>query len=364
MIFFAVVPASIVSKQMKKKVILLAFVCLVSIYSLILFLRLSQVDDLPHASTDIDGLLTPPHILSQGHGPQNIVIFYPDDWRHDDLGDTNTHLQTPFFSRLAKEGIRFTHNAVTTSICWISRATFFSGQWVSGHASTYLFRPTFASDPIRWSKSWPYQLQKAGYWVGHVGKWQFRDTNGYKNKIFNFSSFFEGFMWETGRNGATKHIADRAGSEAIRFLREKPNDRPFALTVAFYPPKGIFDQKDCPQNSSRLYDNISIPEPYDRNMAYQNLPPFLQNNQTEARQRYLYRFEDKGNFQSSTKAQYCMISHIDSVCEKVTEELKRQGSYNSTVIIVTSDNGEFRGWHALADKWHPYQESICVPSII
>ena len=296
--------------------------------------------------------------------PLNVIIFYPDDWRHDDLGDTNAILKTPFFSRLAKEGIRFTYNAVTTSICWISRATLFSGQWVSGHASTYLSRPVFASDPTKWTKTWPYLLQKSGYWVGHVGKWQYHDTNGYKNHIFNFSSFFEGYMWQQSRDGVQTHIADRAGSEAIRFLRERPRNRPFALTIAFYPPKGNMDTSNCPKTFSRLYENFSIPEPYDRNMAYQHLPPFLQNNKTEARQRYLYRFEEHGNFQSCMRAQYCSISHIDSVCEKVSSEVKKQGVYNNTLIIVTADNGEFHAWHALADKWYPYQESIRVPLII
>ena len=342
-----------------KKVVWILF--LASTASLIC---LGQLNNLFQTIIASDGLLMPTLTSPKDHGPLNVLIFYPDDWRHDDLGDTNALLQTPFFSRLAKEGIRFTHNAVTTSICWISRATLFSGQWVSGHASTYLSRPAFASDPMRWSKTWPHLLQNAGYWVGHVGKWQYHDTNKYKNKIFNFSSFFEGYMWERSAGGVTTHIADRAGSEAIRFLRERPKDRPFALTVAFYPPKGIFEQKDCPQNSTRLYDNASIPEPYDRSKAYQILPPFLQNNQTEARARYLYRFEKHGKFESTMRAQYSMITHIDSVCERVAEELKKEGSYDNTLIIVTADNGEFHGWHALADKWYPYQESIRVPLII
>ena len=336
--------------------------CLATISSVFFLCHLDKL--LQTSSTVIDELLVPPYTSSQVHLPLNIIIFYPDDWRHDDLGDTNTILQTPFFSRLAKEGIRFTYNAVTTSICWISRATLFSGQWVSGHTSTYLSRPTFASDATRWSKTWPSILQRAGYWVGHVGKWQYHDVNGYKNKVFNYSSFFEGYMWQATDDGTKRHVADRAGLEAIKFLRERPKDKPFALTVAFYPPKGIFDENDCPRTSTQFYDNVSIPEPYDRNMAYQSLPPFLQDNRTEARSRYLYRFETHGTFLSSMRAQYSMISHIDSVCEEVTEELRRQGAYDNTVIIVTADNGEFHAWHALADKWYPYQESIRVPLII
>ena len=91
-------------------------------------------------------------------------------------------LKTPFFSRLAKEGLRFTHNAVTTSTCWMSSQEphFLLGSGGVGTplncASTYMYlsRPVFASDATRWRKTWPFILQRAGYWVGHVGKWQYQ----------------------------------------------------------------------------------------------------------------------------------------------------------------------------------------------
>ena len=51
-------------------------------------------------------------------GPMNVLIFYPDDMRHDSLEDARGPevVLTPFLSKLARQGIRFTHNAVTTSI--------------------------------------------------------------------------------------------------------------------------------------------------------------------------------------------------------------------------------------------------------
>ena len=62
-------------------------------------------------------------------GPMNILLLYADDWRHDTLGVAgNPIVQTPTLDQLAREGIRFTHNCVTTSICGISRATLFTGQ--------------------------------------------------------------------------------------------------------------------------------------------------------------------------------------------------------------------------------------------
>ena len=56
--------------------------------------------------------------------PLNIVVLYADDWRHDTLGCAgNPVVKTPHLDQLAREGFRFTHNCVTTSICGVSRAT-------------------------------------------------------------------------------------------------------------------------------------------------------------------------------------------------------------------------------------------------
>jgi arylsulfatase A-like enzyme len=297
------------------------------------------------------------------YGPLNVIIFYPDDWRHDDLQDANPLIKTPTFTKLAKEGIRFTYNAVTTSICWISRATLFTGQSVSGHESQYLARPKFGSEPGRWEQTWPAQLQsKAGYFVGHVGKWQYRNVRNYMQKVFNWSSYFEGWIYQA--NHQPPYIAELARNEAIRFLRERPKDKPFAATVAFYPPKGIHNTEMVPPKWSELYEGVVHEEPYDRGMAYHRLPTFLQNNRTEARARYRYRFETNGTYDENHKAQYATISHIDKMCDDIIQELHDQGVYNNTMIIVTADNGEFHGRHALADKWYAYQESIRVPLII
>jgi hypothetical protein len=56
--------------------------------------------------------------------PLSIVLLYADDWRHDTLGCAgNPVVQTPRLDQLARDGVRFTHNSVTTAICGVSRAT-------------------------------------------------------------------------------------------------------------------------------------------------------------------------------------------------------------------------------------------------
>jgi hypothetical protein len=169
-------------------------------------------------------------------GPKmNVVLLFPDDWRHNSIGAENPIIQTPFLDTLAQEGIRFRQNAVTTSICWQSRATLFSGQWASRHQSYKLKCPHFAKGK-HWNHTWPALLQRnAGYHVGHVGKWHYHSNN---DNRFDWSSYFEGKHWFR-KQGKDIAAEDHARNETIRFLNERPKDKPFAVTVAFYPPKPV-----------------------------------------------------------------------------------------------------------------------------
>lgn len=60
--------------------------------------------------------------------PPNILFLLTDDQRADALGCTgNPIIQTPNIDRLAEQGVLFDNNFVTTSICAVSRASFFTG---------------------------------------------------------------------------------------------------------------------------------------------------------------------------------------------------------------------------------------------
>ena len=84
----------------------------------------------------------------------NVLVLYVDDWRWDGLADENPIIKTPFLTEFAKDGIRFKENAVTSSICWQSRATLFTGQYLSRHKSVKLRCPHF-SVGRRWNRTWP-----------------------------------------------------------------------------------------------------------------------------------------------------------------------------------------------------------------
>jgi len=59
-----------------------------------------------------------------------------------------------------------------------------------------------------------------------------------------------------------------------------------------------------------------------------------------------------------------VATEVDTAIGVILEELRRQDELDNTVIIFTSDNGNFHSEHGLADKWFPHQESIRVPLIV
>jgi len=164
----------------------------------------------------------------------NVLLLYVDDWRWDMLGSVNPAVKTPFLDSLASEGIRFSHNFVTSSVCWLSRATLFTGQYFNRHKSYKLRCPRFSFNKDQWQHTWPAMLQRAGYYLGHIGKWQYHDYPSPDKGYFNYSNYFEGQHWYDVFPKRKVHGSDLCAERAIEFLEKKPKDINWALTVAFY----------------------------------------------------------------------------------------------------------------------------------
>ncbi len=83
--------------------------------------------------------------------PLNIVVLYADDWRHDKLGCAgNPVVRTPRLDQLAREGIRFKRNCVTTSICGVQPGDFLDRAVDVGHGNT-----AFGAFKTPWSEPGP-----------------------------------------------------------------------------------------------------------------------------------------------------------------------------------------------------------------
>src|SRR5580700_11774547 len=98
----------------------------------------------------------------------NILFLLADDLRWDTLGCVgNRIVQTPTIDALATRGVLFRNHFVTTSICCVSRASIFSGQYARRHHIE-----DFATDftPQAFARTYPALLRAAGYRTGFIGK--------------------------------------------------------------------------------------------------------------------------------------------------------------------------------------------------
>jgi arylsulfatase len=293
--------------------------------------------------------------------PMNVVILYADDWRHDTLSCAgNAIVQTPNIDALAKDGMRFTHNCVTTSICGVSRATLFTGQWMSRHGNK-----AFNAFNTPWPETYPGILHDEGYFVGHVGKWH----NGkFPAERFDFGRSYAGTHWMKQPDGSPIHVTQKNEQDSLEFLKTRPNDKPFCLTVAFFATHAEDSSPDqyLPQpESMSWYQDAVIPVPKTASdESFHRLPPFIANEKNEGRNRWHWRFDTPERYQSYMKNYYRLATEVDAVCGTLVEELRKQGILDQTLVIFTTDNGYFHAEHGLADKWYPYEESIRVPLII
>ena len=299
----------------------------------------------------------------ESQGKINIVFLLADDLRWNSLGCMgNSMLQTQNIDELARSGIRFTNACVTTSISMVSRATILTGQYMSRHKIREFGR---ALSENAFANTYPALLRKAGYWTGFVGKY---GVGKIRESDFDFVTEYERVHWFPSENGDSIHVTERNVRDALKFLRERPKEKSFLLSVSFFATHAQDnhpDQYRYQPESEKYYQDDIIPVPETASDEYFNrLPPFIANDNNEGRIRWHWRFDTPARYQKYMKAYYRMLTEMDLVVGRIVSELKRQGVYENTLIIFMGDNGYFHGEHGLADKWYPYEESVRVPLIV
>lgn len=297
--------------------------------------------------------------------PTNILFLLTDDQRFDMFGSGgNRIIRTPNMDRLAREGVLFTNNYVTTSICAVSRASFFTGLYARCHGIHGFATPLSEEQH---ELSYPVRLREAGYHTGFIGKYGVGRAAHIEDAASRFD-YFEGWPGQgqylvPGRAHMTEHL----GNQAIEFLEGSPADRPWNLSVSFKAPH-VQDQVD-PYfiNDPRLdgmYDGLRLqPFPHMDGSYYDSLPEFLKAN-TESRIRWVRRFGTPDKWEESVKRYYALIHGIDIQIGRMLDRIGEMGQLDNTVVIFTGDNGFFLGERGWAGKWYMHEESIRTPMIV
>lgn len=335
----------------------------------------------------------------------NILIIYTDQQRWDALGaNGNTEIITPNLDRLAAEGLNFNHFFVQNPVCMPSRVSFLTGQYPSTLRITHMGVPV-PTDTI----TLPRLLKPYGYRSANIGKLHFqphanRDhRTPYPDYGFDHAEISDepgpyedayrawvrhkapdqldkislglpptAYTWrqtmrleETiqhpfdggGRfdnKGATPFSGSDdvtysafVGEQTVEFLKQQRAGSPFLCIASFYSPHSPWV---VPQTYLDMYerDNLSVP----------TFPP-----EVEAK-RSTDHFSD-AELRSAKHGYYAMITEVDHYVGQILNQLAAQGLAENTIVLFTSDHGEWLGDHLRYGKGHPGADMVSrVPLII
>ncbi|MEO5999511.1 MAG: sulfatase [Chitinophagaceae bacterium] len=302
----------------------------------------------------------------------NIIFLLADDLRYNALGCMgNSIIKTPTIDRLANHGTLFKNAYVTTSICCISRASMFSGQYAARHH--ILDFATNFTDSVR-ANNFPALLKHNGYYTGFIGKYGV--GNNLPESDYDYWKGFpgQGVYFYKDAAGKPIHSTDMMGDQALEFLKTRDKSKPFCLQISFKAPH-VEDANKLHNGYvyspfyENYYSNETIPpSPTGDHKFYLAFPETFRVNSkgipNEARVRYDQRFSTQEKYQESVKSYYKLVTGVDDNIKRIVDDLTKKGLEKNTVIIFMGDNGYAFGDHGLEGKWFGQNESIRVPTII
>ena len=297
----------------------------------------------------------------------NIIVILCDDLRWDAIGCAgNPIVKTPNLDRLAARGVRFRNHFVTSSICNVSRASIFTGQYLRRHRIVD-FKTPFTEQ--QWNATYPALLRKAGYRTGFIGKFGVGDAPPTVAAMADKFDYWRGLPGQAGLffaknepNG--RHKTARFGDQALEFIRSGSRTQSFCLSISFNAPHARDGQPREFWPDARdedLYATTTIPRPpKSEEKWFAALPEVAR--KSEGRRRWGLRFDTEEKFQQTVKDYYRLITGIDREVGRILAAL--QDVAENTLVIFTSDNGFFLGERGMADKWLMYEEGIRTPLLI
>ena len=317
----------------------------------------------------------------------NILFIMTDQQRFDCLGvNGNPIIHTPNLDRLARSGVDVKKYYVNAPVCVPSRCTLFTGRYPHATRIRQNFCMLERGREIHLFRA----LKHEGYSLGYIGKnhlledeeWQnfdYTDVWGYDHEMSpeetKTQEFAQGRMKPMVERGAwagatfhdfpleTTRPYVKADS-AIRFLKghrgqETSEGRcPFCLTLSFSDPH-------APHIAPRKFESVY---PLDTLTPYPTREGELQEKAARFGIKYLAQQADQATDEDKRRfmaVYYAMISWVDEQIGRVLDTLDDLGLREDTIVVFTSDHGEFCFEHDMVKKDLVLLESLLhVPFLV
>ncbi|MBP8256232.1 MAG: sulfatase [Opitutaceae bacterium] len=307
----------------------------------------------------------------------NIVFILIDDLRWDDLSCMgNTVSKTTQIDRIASEGILFRSAFATSPLCSPSRANILTGLYTHTHG---IFDNTDRSAASHKLKTFPQELQKAGYETAFLGKWHMGNDStprpgfDYWTCLVGQGTSNDSKANIDGRPVETKgYVTDMLSERAVQYVKRR-HEKPFLL---FFAHKALHPET-AQAADGRLSDPAAsnfIPAERHRTLyAGKPIPRRPNIDDTLEGKPALQQVipglpplsAATGSSDEVILGRLRMLAAVDESTGEILKALEETGQLDNTLIVVTGDEGYFYGEHGLSvERRLAYEESIHIPLLM
>lgn len=312
----------------------------------------------------------------------NLLLVITDQQRADTVAAGGPCL-TPNLQGLAAQGARFERCYATNPICSPSRASLFTGHLPHSHGVTDVTHAVSApeADLREGMPFWSCELAAAGYRTGYFGKWHVERSE--RLDEFGFAEYQTELRLvgvQEGRDDLARSLrVSRPGyrdllvagvsdapasashehalvSRGVEFIgRAKPGE-PWALVISTEAPHDPFV---APREYFERYDEaaVELPESF--------ADPMIDKPAIYSRIREAWAELDERDFKFATTCYRALCSMLDDQVGRLLAALDATGQANDTLVVFTSDHGDYLGAHGLLLKGAPaFEEAYRVPLLM
>ncbi|MCY4154218.1 MAG: sulfatase-like hydrolase/transferase, partial [Gammaproteobacteria bacterium] len=304
------------------------------------------------------------------HGKRpNVLFILTDNQAASLLGSYgNSDIRTPNIDRLAREGARFSRAYAVNGMCSPTRATLMTGLMPSQHGiHNWLDDAMLEQWPADWSaiaefRTLPLTLKNRGYRTALIGKWHlgqpWKPSIGYQHwvtfKDGHTVDFWDNTVIDNARTYRVndQHIVDFFTEKAVEYIEAQDGEEPFYLQLNYdgpylNPPTNLGPARNRFYRDYAGREFKSFPRvAFNRNLTEQLLypdryavTPFL-----------LQKFREALEMHNDPATMANVASQntlVDDGVGKVLAALKRKRLDHNTLVIFSSDQGNFYGQHGL-----------------
>jgi arylsulfatase len=306
----------------------------------------------------------------------NVLLITLDHLRVDNIGANGAAwMRTPHLDSLAREGVSLRGAFINGIACSPSRASLFTGRYPRHHGVRTNGVPLPES-----AITLTHVLREAGYYTGQIGKLHLLPHSGDRNHRAPHPSYgfhelliadepgpydddYGRWLWAQGPEareaGRAIMPADRTGfdyapfpgderlthaswvaSETTGFIRRNSSKR-FFIHAGFYAPHPPLNP---PKGHLARYADVRLPPRAFVAGELELLPKRYQ----QGGRKWASMPEQK--WDDYRRHFYALVSHADDQIGRILDALRASGLTERTLVIVTSDHGDYLGDHGLNGK--------------